>query len=316
MKWLNRLWWSAVLLGIGLAVAVWSTWEPDRQLGQLVGRWAPEPSSFVELDGMQVHMRDTGPREDNLPIVLLHGMSSSLHTYESWQAALQGKHRVISVDLPGFGLTGPSPQGDYRIDAYVRFVLRLLDTLNLKRVILVGNALGGEVAWQTAVLAPERVRKLVLIDSDGYQPSVLSMPLAFQIASMRGLRWVSERILPRSLVEASVRSVFGDPAQATKEKVDRYFELNLRVGNRRALFQRMDQAQFGSNSALIHRVQQPTLVMWGEKDEMISPDQGNLFCRDIPRCQLSTFPGLGHLPQEENPQATLKVFQGFLAASN
>jgi pimeloyl-ACP methyl ester carboxylesterase len=316
MKWLNRLWWSAVLLGIGLAVAVWSTWEPDRQLGQLVGRWAPEPSSFVELDGMQVHMRDTGPREDNLPIVLLHGMSSSLHTYEGWQTALQGKHRVISVDLPGFGLTGPSPQGDYRIDAYVRFVLRFLDTLNVKRVILVGNALGGEVAWQTAVLAPERVRKLVLIDSDGYQPSVLSMPLAFQIASMRGLRWVSERILPRSLVESSVRSVFGDPAHATKDKVDRYFELNLRVGNRRALFQRMDQAQFGSNSALIHRVQQPTLVMWGEKDEMISPDQGNLFCRDIPHCQLTTFPGLGHLPQEEDPQATLKVFLAFLAASN
>ena len=316
MKWLNRLWWGAVLLGIGLAASVWATWETDRQLGDLVARWAPEPSSFVELDGMQVHMRDTGPREDPYPIVLLHGMSSSLHTYEGWQTALQGKHRVISMDLPGFGLTGPSPQGDYRIDAYTRFVLRLLDTLGLRRVILVGNALGGEVAWQTAVLAPERVRKLVLIDSDGYQPSVLSMPLAFQIASMRGLRWIAERILPRSLVASSVRSVFGDPAKATKEKVDRYFELNLRVGNRRALFQRMDQAQFGSNSALIHRVQQPTLVMWGEKDEMISPDQGNLFCRDIPRCQLVTFPGLGHLPQEENPQATLKVFLDFLAATN
>lgn len=316
MKWLKRLWWSAVLLGISLAASVWATWETDRQLGDLVARWAPEPSSFVELDGMQVHMRDTGPRDDPYPIVLLHGMSSSLHTYEDWQAALQGKHRVISVDLPGFGLTGPSPQGDYRIDTYTRFVLRLLDTLGLRRVILVGNVLGGEVAWQTTVLAPERVRKLVLIDSDGYQPSVLSMPLAFQIASMRGLRWVSERILPRSLVESSVRSVFGDPAKATKEKVDRYFELNLRVGNRRALFQRMDQAQFGGNSALIRRVQQPTLVMWGEKDEMISPDQGNMFCRDIPRCKLVTFPGLGHLPQEENPQATLKVLLDFLAAAN
>jgi pimeloyl-ACP methyl ester carboxylesterase len=314
MKWLKRLWWTSVFLFICLAIAVWATWEPDRQLGDLVARWAPEPSTFVELDGMQVHMRDTGPRDDPYPIVLLHGMSSSLHTYEGWQTALQGRHRVISVDMPGFGLTGPSPQGDYRIDAYTRFVLRLLDTLNLRRVVLVGNALGGEVAWQTAVLAPERVRKLVLIDSDGYQPSVLSMPLAFQIASMRGLRWVSERILPRSLVASSVHAVFGDPSKATKDKVDRYFELNLRVGNRRALFQRMDQAQFGSNSALIRRVQQPTLVMWGEKDEMISPDQGNLFCRDIPQCKLVTFPGLGHLPQEEDPQTTLKVLQAFLGA--
>jgi pimeloyl-ACP methyl ester carboxylesterase len=316
MKWLNRLWWGAVALGIALAISVWATWETDRQLGDLVARWAPEPSSFVELDGMQVHIRDTGPREDPYPIVLLHGMSSSLHTYEGWQTSLQDKHRVISVDLPGFGLTGPSPQGDYRIDAYTRFVLRLLDTLGLRRVILVGNALGGEVAWQTAILAPERVRKLVLIDSDGYQPSVLSMPLAFQIASMSGLRWISERILPRSLVATSVRSVFGDPAHATQEKVDRYFELNLRVGNRRALFQRMDQAQFGSNAGLIRRVQQPTLVMWGEKDEMISPDQGLLFCRDIPHCKLVSFPGLGHLPQEENPQATLQALREFLAASD
>lgn len=314
MKWFNRLWWTAVLMGIGLAVTVSLTWEPDRQLGQLLTRWAPAPSTFIELDGMQVHMRDTGPREDPTPIVLLHGMSSSLHTFEVWQTALQAQHRVISVDLPGFGLTGPSPQGDYRIDAYTRFLLRLLDTLNLKQVTLVGNALGGEIAWQTAVLAPERVRKLVLIDSDGYPPSVLSMPMAFQVASMRGLRWISERILPRALVESSVRAVFGDPRKVTQEKVDRYFELALRVGNRRALFQRMDQAQFGASAGLIRRVQQPTLVMWGEKDEMISPDMGRSFCRDIPHCTLVTFPGLGHLPQEEDPADTLKVVLPFLAS--
>jgi pimeloyl-ACP methyl ester carboxylesterase len=313
MKWFKRLWWAAVLGGLVLSVAVWATWETDRQLGQLLARWAPEPSSFLELDGMQVHIRDTGPRDDPSPLVMLHGMSSSLHTYEGWQGMLQGKHRVISVDLPGFGLTGPSPQGDYRIDAYTRFTLRLLDSLGLKRVILVGNALGGEIAWQTAVLAPDRVRKLILIDSDGYQPSVLSMPLAFQIASMRWMRWVSERILPRALVATSVRSVFGDPNKATKERIDRYFELNLRVGNRRALFQRMDQAQFGASAKLIRRVQQPTLVLWGKADEMISPDQGNLFCRDIPRCKLIEFDGLGHLPQEEDPQGTVPAVKAFLA---
>jgi pimeloyl-ACP methyl ester carboxylesterase len=313
MKWLKRLWWGAVLLTVCLALAVWAAWEPDRQLGQLVARWAPEPSTFLELDGMQVHLRDTGPRDDPQPLVMLHGMSSSLHTYEGWTKALQSKRRIISVDLPGFGLTGPSPQGDYRIDAYTRFVLRLLDNLGVRRVTLVGNALGGEIAWQTAVLAPERVRKLVLIDADGYQPSVLSMPIVFQIASMGGLRWVSERILPRSLVESSVRSVMGNPAHATQERVDRYFELNLRVGNRRALFQRMDQAQFGGNALLIHRIQQPTLVMWGQKDGMISPDHAKLFCRDIPRCKLVTFPGLGHLPQEEDPQTTLKPLLAFLS---
>ena len=90
MNWLKRLWWSAIVLGIVVAVSVTATWEPDRQLGELVARWAPEPSSFLELDGMQVHIRDTGPRTDPMPVVLLHGMASSLHTYEGWQAALQG----------------------------------------------------------------------------------------------------------------------------------------------------------------------------------------------------------------------------------
>jgi len=312
MKWLKRLWWIGLLVGMAVSLLVWAAWEPDRQLGQLLARWAPEPSTFLELDGMQVHVRDTGPREDPTPIVLLHGMASSLHSYEGWQTSLQDQRRVISVDLPGFGLTGPSPQGDYRIDAYTRFVLRLLDSLGVKRVVLVGNALGGEIAWQTAVLAPERVRKLVLIDSDGYPPAVLSMPAAFQMASMRGMRWVSERILPRAMVAVSVRSVFGNDEKVTSDKIDRYFELNLRVGNRRALFQRMDQAQFGASSALIRRVQQPTLVMWGERDEMISPDHGSLFCQDIPRCRLVTFPGLGHLPQEEDAERTLRALREFL----
>jgi pimeloyl-ACP methyl ester carboxylesterase len=313
MKWLKRLWWAGVLFGLALAAIVWTTWEPDRQLGSLMARWAPEPSSFLELDGMQVHIRDTGPRNDPVPLVLLHGMGSSLHTYEGWQTALQTERRVISVDLPGFGLTGPSPQGDYRIDAYTRFVLRLLDTLGVKQVVLAGNALGGEIAWQTAVLAPDRVKKLVLIDADGYQPSVLSMPIAFQVASMRGLRWVSERILPKAMVAASVRSVFGDPDKVTQDKIDRYFELNLRVGNRRALFQRMDQAQFGNNATLVRRVSQPTLVIWGERDEMISPEHGTLFCQDIQRCRLVTYPTLGHLPQEEDPEGTLPDLVSFLA---
>lgn len=313
MNWFNRVWWTSILLGLGVAIAVAVSWEPDRQIGPLVAKWAPEPSAFIELDGVQAHIRDTGPRSDPVPIVLLHGMASSLHTWEGWQKDLQGTRRVISVDLPGFGLTGPSPQGEYQIDAYIRFLLRLLDSLGVKRVMLVGNALGGEVAWQTAILAPERVRKLVLIDSDGYAQSSLSMPIAFQIASARSWRWVAERILPRAVVESSVRSVFGDPSKVTPDKVQRYFELALRVGNRRALFQRMDQAQWGASAHMVRRVQQPTLVLWGLKDGMVSPANGPQFCRDIPHCTLVTFPELGHIPQEEDPKATLKAALPFLA---
>ncbi|HIV73320.1 MAG TPA: alpha/beta hydrolase [Candidatus Aquabacterium excrementipullorum] len=313
MKWFKRLWWSTVLMLIGVALAVWATWEPDRQLGELVARWAPPPSMFVELDGMQVHVRDTGPRDDPLPIVLLHGMASSLHTWEGWRLALEKNHRVISVDLPGFGLTGPSPQGDYRIEGYTRFVLRLLDNLGVKRVVLAGNALGGEIAWQTALLAPDRVRKLILVDSDGYQLSPLSQPIAFHIAGARSLRWVSERILPRSVIESSVRAVFGHPEKVTQDRVDRYFELALRVGNRRALFQRMDQSESGAKEHQIRLVKQPVLVLWGAKDGMVPVDFADRFCGDIAVCRKVVFPELGHIPQEEAPVQTLVPVVDFLS---
>ena len=120
LRWLKRIFAALLLLSAAFTISVMLTWEPDRQLGQLAARWAPPPSKFVELAGMQVHLRDEGPRDDPEPLVLLHGLSASLHTWEGWAAGLRGQRRVISMDLPGFGLTGPSPQGDYRIEAYSR----------------------------------------------------------------------------------------------------------------------------------------------------------------------------------------------------
>jgi len=310
--WFKRLFATSVVVALGTAAVVTATWEPDRQLGKLVARWAPSPSAFIELDGMQVHVRDTGPRDDPAPIVLLHGMASSLHSWEGWQTALSGQRRVITVDLPGFGLTGPSAQGEYRIEAYTRFTLRLLDALGVKRVILGGNALGGEVAWQTALLAPDRVKKLILVDADGHQISQFSQPVAFTIAGARGLRWISERILPRSVIASSVRNVFGDPSKVSQTLIDRYFELNLRVGNRRALFQRMDQAESGAMQQRIHQIKQPTLVLWGAKDGMVPVAFADQFCAEISRCTKVIFPELGHLPQEENPAATLVPVRAFL----
>jgi pimeloyl-ACP methyl ester carboxylesterase len=310
--WFKRLFMSSVVFALGVALVVWSTWEPDRQLGKLVERWAQSPSAFIELDGMQVHYRDVGPRDDPRPIVLMHGMSSSLHSWEVWQQVLSERRRVITVDLPGFGLTGPSPQGEYRVEAYTRFTLRLLDALNVKQVILGGNALGGEIAWQTALLAPGRVKALILVDADGYKLSRFSQPIAFTIAGARTLRWVSERILPRSIIASSVRNVFGDPEKVNDVLIDRYFELNLRVGNRRALFQRMDQAEPGAKQQNIRQIKQPTLVLWGGKDRMVPVEWAHRFCEDIAVCTKVILPQLGHLPQEEDPTGTLAPVKAFL----
>lgn len=312
MTWLKRLFWLSLLLAMSLATFVYVCWQPDRQLGQLLPEWAPPPSRFIELDGMQVHLRDTGPKDDPLPIVLMHVRGGSLHTFEQWQTIISQSRRVITFDLPGFGLTGPNPSGQYQIDVYTRFLLRFLDALDLKEVVLGGNGTGGEIAWRTAVLAPDRVKRLILIDADGYEQSPLSQPLAFHFAQIKAMRWVSERILPESLVAASVHNLYGDPSKVTDEIIRRIFEMNLRVGNRRALFQFMDQQTSGAQQQLIKQVKQPTLVLWGEKDKLVPVEFAYRFCKDITNCTLVRFPELGHLPEEESPTTTVVPVLTFL----
>src|SRR5262245_60271035 len=106
----------AIVLGLvlrALIVFVAATWAPDRPVADLQDKWAPPPSFSIEVRGMQVHTRDEGPRTDDVPIVLLHGTSASLHTWDGWADGLKAQRRVIRFDLPAFGLTGPAPDGDY-----------------------------------------------------------------------------------------------------------------------------------------------------------------------------------------------------------
>lgn len=285
---------------------------PDRSLESLVARWAPPPSDFIDLDGQLVHLRDVGPRDDPQPLVLIHGTSASLHTWQGWAEELQKTRRVITFDLPGFGLTGPAASNDYSDEAYLRFVKALLDRLALKRVILGGNSLGGQLAWEFAAAAPERVAALLLVDAGGYAVTPQSVPLGFRLARIPGLRHLSQYVLPRALIERSVQNVYGDTAKVSTALVDRYYELTLREGNRAALSQRFAQLEPGKYVDRLATLRQPTLVLWGERDRLIPPAYGAAFARDIQGSRLVTFETLGHVPQEEDPAATLKPVQEFL----
>lgn len=314
MDWLRKL---IGLLLILTAVALALSRAPDWPVQALVARWAPAPSDFVEIKGQLVHLRDEGPRDDPLPIVLVHGTSASLHTWEGWVRALKGQRRVITFDLPGFGLTGPFAgqytADDYRGDTYARFVLDLLDALKIDRVVLGGNSLGGEVAWRTAYAAPQRVAALVLVDAAGPAFTPIDIPLGFQLARVPVLNRLSEWTLPRPLVEQSVASVYGDPSKVTPALVDRYFELTLREGNRRALRLRMQGLVNGEHAERIATLKQPTLILWGGRDRLIPPATGQVFKRQIAGSQLVIFEELGHVPQEEDPArsvAPVKVFLG------
>lgn len=301
---------SAVVLFIITGIA--AVWAPDRSAQELTPRWATPPSQFIGVDGMQVHIRDEGPRDDPEPIVLLHGTSSSLHTWDGWAHVLQEKHRVIRVDLPGFGLTGPTPDGDYRMPVYSHFVVSLLDTLKVHRAVLAGNSLGGYVAWKTAVDYPDRVSKLILVDAAGYATTAASVPIGFKLAQIPMLRGLLANVLPRQVIESSLRNVYGDPSKITTELIDRYYELALRAGNRASLVARFSQNKAGEFEAQIKRIQQPTLIVWGALDRLIPPENAEKFHRDIADSRVVMFDKLGHVGHEEDPGVTVAAAQTFL----
>lgn len=317
-RWLPRV-VGLLLMASALALAL--ARAPDRSVQSLVARWAPPPSQFIELHGQLVHLRDEGPRDDPMPLVLVHGTSASLHTWEGWSAALRAQRRVITFDLPGFGLTGPFSgkyaSWGYSGDELARFVLELLDELKLQRCALGGNSLGGEVAWRVASLAPQRVQRLILVDAAGYELQAQSVPIGFRLANVPLINRSFEWLLPRGLVEASVREVYGDPAKVTPALVDRYFETTLREGNRRALVQRfqaqaIDLQAVPSNVERLRALKMPTLLIWGERDRLIPPALGERFKRDIAGSRLVLVDGAGHVPQEEDPAASVAPVRLFL----
>jgi pimeloyl-ACP methyl ester carboxylesterase len=298
------------------ALAVPLIQAPDRAVETLVARWAPPPSAFLDLQGQLVHYRDEGPRGDALPIVLLHGTSASLHTWEGWAKALRGQRRVISLDLPGFGLTGPWAGAwagqDYTGDAYAKLVLAVLDQLGVARFVVGGNSLGGEVAWRIAATAPARVAQLVLVDAGGLRGGRGEIPLGWQFARLPVLGRLTEQVLPRPMVVQGLVTVMGDPARITEAMVDRYFELTLRTGNRGALVQRARHWRADDGVDHVTGVQVPTLILWGGRDRVIPPANAQRFAADIPGSQLVMFDTLGHIPQEEDPAATVLPVRRFL----
>lgn len=297
------------------AVAVVATWAPDKPVEELKARWAQPPSQFISVQGLSVHLRDEGPRQDAVPIVLLHGTSASLHTWDGWVAQLKDKRRVIRVDLPGFALTGPNPQNDYSTEVYVDFVRALANQLSLQRFVIGGNSLGGQIAWSAAVAMPDRIDRVILVDASGYPPELVagkqSIPLGFRLAAIPALEPITANTLPRGVVEATVKNVYGDPSKVRPEMVDLYYDMTLRQGNRAALRRRLEQG-YTADVARLKTLRQPTLLLWGGKDRLTPLEFAHWFKRDIPDSRLVVFDDLGHVPHEEDPARTAAEVKKFL----
>ena len=302
----------ALVLLLLLTLSVVFFGYTDKPLAELNEKYATAPSAFLTVDGMEVHYRDEGNKTDSLPLVLIHGTGSSLHTFDAWTVELKKEKRVIRMDLPAFGLTGPFPDRVYNIDHYVAFVNQFLTALGIQQCIIGGNSLGGEIAWNFTVQHPEKVQKLILIDAAGYPLQSQSVPIGFKIARTPVLNKMMTFITPKWMVASSLKNVYADPSKVNDALVNRFFDLTLRAGNRQALVDRMNLAPDTGKLALIKNIQQPTLILWGEQDLLIPVKNAFRFQNDLPNDTLVLIKNSGHCPMEESPQETLIPLLNFL----
>ena len=270
-------------------------------------RYAYPESKFLNIEGMEVHYRTAGRGE---PILLLHDANSSLHTWAGWTTELSKKNRVISVDLPGFGLTGPHPQGSYSAFMYNAFLDSLVERLALRKFHLAGNGLGAQIAWFYAAEHADRLDKLILLDAPGLEPKSTSwLSWMAQTPVLNRAIW---SVTPRSFVELMLEDIYADDAQVTDSLTQRHFDLLLWPGNRKALTDRASVSDNRPPVGLIDSIATPTLILWGAEDTRISPEHAYEFHRRIRGALLRIYQNTGHWPQEENPAKTAQDVGAFL----
>ena len=298
------------LAALLVVAAAWFLYTPDKPRAALEAKYAPPPSTFIDVEGVRLHVRDTGPRTAPA-LILLHGFASSLHTWEGWATPLEADHRVIRIDLPGFGLTGPDPSGDYTDERAIQVIEALMDRLGVARATMVGNSMGGRIAWRFAVERPGRVEKLVLVSPDGFASPGIAYGRKTEIpAMMRAL----STILPTFFLRMNLAPSYADPSRLSDAVVARYRDMMLVPGVRKAILARMEQHVLPDPARLLPHIQAPTLLLWGAKDAMIPVVNAADYKAAIPNATVVLLPTLGHVPQEEAPAESLTPVKDFLAS--
>ncbi len=305
-----RMGWviAAVVAVLLLAAAAW-LWTPDKPLRTLEAKYLRSPNDMVEVAGTRLHVRDDGAKTAPA-IIMIHGFGSSLQTWEPWARLLEPKFRVVRFDLPGSGLSSPDPHGDYRDARTISILLALMDRLGIAKASLIGNSIGGRIAWTFAAEHPDRVDKLVLISPDGFASPGFDYGHAPKVPATLGLM---RYVLPKSLLRASLKPAYGDPSTLTDQTVTRYYDLMLAPGVRQALLSRMQETVLVDPRPLLQRIKAPVLLLWGEHDGMIPFSNAQAYLQSLPNARLVALPTLGHVPQEEAPQTSIAPVLTFLS---
>jgi len=305
--------WLLIILVV-LAGAFLLLRTPDTDPAAMKAKYGGPPSQFVDLGGgLTVHLRDEGPRDAPV-LMLLHGSNADLHTWGPWTSRLTDQYRVIRFDQIGHGLTGADPKRTYSLEDYADTVEKVAQKLGLGQFILAGNSMGGAISVRYALAHPDRLRALVLLDAGGAPAWAKGKGnIGFAIARTPGLGFVVRNITPRSVIERSLKQTIEDDTLVTPTMVDRYWELLRFPGNREVTAARFGRPRGEFSKADLAPIKNPTLVMWGEEDQLTVVDGARFFGDGITGAQVRTYPGIGHIPMEEAPDATVADLKAFLA---
>lgn len=311
MRSLTRL----ILAGLA-ALSLSACVAADIPYETLEARYASPASRYTDLaGGVRVHYRDEGPRDAARTLVLIHGFSASLHAWEPWVQRLAGDYRIVTLDLPGHGLT--RAPGDYApsTTASVALVDALASRLGLARFVVGGNSMGGGVAWNYALAHPQKVEGLVLVASAGWPDPDRGRdgaPMAFRLLANPAGRALLRRIDPALMAESGLKQAYLDPRLVSEAVVDRYVELARAPGHRAILTGGRGGAPSEVTPETFKAIRAPTLVMTGERDAIIPAAHSRGLAGAIPGAKLIIYPEGGHVPMEQLPDRSAADLRAFL----
>jgi pimeloyl-ACP methyl ester carboxylesterase len=290
--------------------------RPDIPYPSLEARYASPASRFMDLPGgVRLHYRDQGDPKGPV-LLMVHGFAANLDAWEPWVQRLKTKYRLVTLDLPGHGLTRAPAGYAPTIDGYADLVEEVRLRMGLGQVVLIGNSMGGAVAWDGALRHPGAVRALVLVDAAGWPKETAKGggTLIFRLLSSKiGQRLIRD-IDTRALAKDGLVSAYVDPALVTPALVDRYVLLSRAPGHRDILLGVLSMHPAGVTVETLKRLKVPTLVMHGEIDKLVPHADGVSFSKTIPGARLISYPGVGHVPMEQIPDRSAADLDAFLAA--
>ncbi len=297
-----------LVLAGAATIAAWYTVESRGIAPEVLeARYVTPEDSFISIGGARVRVRIEGP-EDAPVIIMNHGYTHSLETWNDWAAALEGEYRVVRYDLSGHGLTGPDPELRYAPEERAAFLGALMDELDIERAIVAGNSLGGLVAWRFASAFPDRVEALLLVapgvfSINGVSDEPVPVPLAMRVFLMTA---------PKSGMRKAAEKVYGDDSKVTDATVERMRDMIRRKGNGAALVNALTEFTLPDPTEKLKALETPTLILWGTEDAIIPIDHGERMAALMPNAQLVILAGVGHVAQEEAPEETLTHVSPFL----